>query len=198
MHDITVSIAPGSCLGIKGPSGAGKTTFGDLLAGLYLPQSGVITIGGEPLTGALLTCWREAISYVVQDPFLFHDTLRRNLTWACSSVSEQEVWQALELAEAADIVRTMSRGLDTVVGERGMLVSGGERQRLALARAVLRRPTLFILDEATNAVDLETEHTILNRLKLLSPRPTLVIIAHRPESLSGCERVLTLEKGRLQ
>jgi ATP-binding cassette subfamily C protein len=196
VHDLTLSIAPRSSLGIKGASGAGKTTFADLLAGLYPPQSGTITIGGQPLD-AMLNRWRDSIAYVAQDPFLFHDTIRRNLAWADPSADEVRIWQALDLVEASAFIRDLPAGLDTVVGERGALVSGGERQRIALARAVLRRAQLLILDEATNALDPTTEATILARLMALTPRPTLVIIAHRPDSLSGCDHVLTMAEGRL-
>jgi ATP-binding cassette, subfamily C, bacterial len=197
VEDVTLTIAPGTCLGIKGPSGSGKTTLVDLLSGLYPPQSGSITVGGRPLAGGLLNRWRDRIGYVTQDPFLFNDTIRRNLVWASPKAGENDIWQALELVEAAGFVRGLPDGLDTVVGERGTLVSGGERQRLALARGVLRRPQLLILDEATNAVDPATERTILDRLLRLSPKSTVVIVAHRPESLLPCDRVLTLSAGRL-
>lgn len=194
VKDVTLTIAPGSALGIKGASGSGKTTFADLLAGLYPPQSGTIAIGGHKLEGATLRSWRNTISYVAQDPFLFHDTIRRNLAWADPSADEERMWQALDLVEAS-FVRDLPAGLDTVVGERGTLVSGGERQRIALARAVLRRAQLLILDEATNALDPETEATILARIMHLEPRPTLVIITHR--GLAGCDQVLTITDGRL-
>ncbi len=196
VHDLTLTIAPGTCLGINGSSGAGKTTFADLLAGLYPPQSGRVTVGGQPLEGAMLSRWRNSIGYVAQDPFLFHDTIRRNLAWADPTADEDRMWQALDLVEAG-FVRDLPAGLDTVVGERGTLVSGGERQRIALARAVLRRARLLILDEATNALDPPTEATILARLRALQPRPTLVIIAHRPDTLNGCDRIVTMTEGRL-
>jgi ATP-binding cassette subfamily C protein len=194
VKDVTLTIAPGTVLGINGASGAGKTTFADLLAGLYPPQSGTIAVGGRPLEGSVLNRWRNAISYVAQDPFLFHDTIRRNLAWADPSADEARMWQALDLVEAG-FIRDLPAGLDTIVGERGTLVSGGERQRIALARAVLRRAELIILDEATNALDPETEATVLARIKQLQPRPTLVIITHR--GLAGCDQVLTITDGRL-
>jgi ATP-binding cassette subfamily C protein len=197
VHDLTLTIAPGTSLGIKGPSGAGKTTFADLLAGLYPPQSGAITVGGVPLEGAVLSRWRNSIAYVAQDPFLFHDTIRRNLAWADPAAGETRLWQALDLMEAAAFIRGLPAGLDTVVGERGTLISGGERQRIALARAVLRHAQLMILDEATNALDPQTETTILARLMALQPKPTLVIVAHRPDTLNACDRVLTMTDGRL-
>ena len=144
-----------------------------------------------------LASWRAQLSYVSQDPFLFHDTVRRNLKWAWPGASEADMWQALEVAGAAGIVRGMSGGLDAIVGERGSLVSGGERQRIALARALLRKPRLLIMDEATNAIDIAGERQLLERLTAVEPRPTIVMIAHRNESLALCGRVLHLEEGCL-
>jgi ATP-binding cassette subfamily C protein len=190
-------LRPGDFLGVVGSSGAGKTTFADLLVGLIPPQAGQITIGGRPLEGAVLAGWREGVSYVSQDPFLFHDTVRRNLAWASPGASEADMWQALALADAEALVRRMDKGLDALVGERGALVSGGERQRIALARAVLRRPRLLVLDEATNAIDIPTERLLLERLAVLAPTPTIVMIAHRPESLALCRTVIRLEAGRV-
>jgi ATP-binding cassette subfamily C protein len=190
-------IAPGEIVGVTGPSGAGKTTFADLLAGLMPPQQGRIAVGGVPLDGRAREAWSARIAYVVQDAFLFHDSVRRNLAWMAPGASEEEMWRALETADAADLVRRMEHRLDAIVGERGSLVSGGERQRLALARAILRRPRLLVLDEATSAIDAAGEREILKRLGALVPQPTIVLIAHRAESLALCERVLTFAAGRL-
>ncbi len=194
--DFSLTIEPGSFIGVSGPSGAGKTTFADLLIGLLEPQSGEISVGGTPLRGAAAVTWRDHVSYVAQDPYLFRDTIRRNLLWASPQASEDEIWQALAIADADALVTHMEAGLDTVLGERGTLVSGGERQRLCLARAVLRRPWLFVLDEATSAIDVAAEHKILKRILGLKPRPTIIMIAHRDESLSCCDRVLRFQTGR--
>lgn len=195
--DLDLVIQPGSFVGVGGPSGAGKTTFADLLAGLYPPQSGAISVGGRVLDAASARTWRDQVAYVSQDPFLFHDTVRRNLLWSAPEASESDLWDALVLAGGEAVVRGLPDGLDTTVGERGGLVSGGERQRLALARAVLRQPDLLILDEATSAIDVQSEADILGRLRAAYPRMTVVIVAHRAESLAPCDRLLMLEGGRL-
>jgi ATP-binding cassette subfamily C protein len=141
--------------------------------------------------------WRADLSYVSQDPFLFHDTIRRNLAWVSPQATEADMWTALGTAGADDIVRKMDGGLDAVAGERGTLLSGGERQRIALARALLRKPKLLVLDEATNAIDVAGELALLTRLLKAEPRITIVMIAHRAESLSLCDRVIQLESGSL-
>ena len=123
--------------------------------------------------------------------------MRKNFVWASPDVTEDEMWQALTLVGADALVRRMEHGLDTVLGERGTLVSGGERQRIALARAILRKPRLLILDEATNALDPASEQNVLGRLQALKPRPTIVMIAHRPDSLTHCDRIIRLEGGRI-
>lgn len=195
--DLSLTIPQGAFVGITGPSGAGKTTFADLLVGLYPPQAGRILIGGEPLEGHILAAWRHSISYVSQDPFLFHDTIRRNLLWANPDADEGALWHALALAGAEALVRRMDGGLEAVVGERGSLVSGGERQRIALARALVRDPALLLLDEATNAIDVAGEGEILERLTRLPQRPTIVMVAHRQASLERCERLIEFDHGRL-
>jgi ATP-binding cassette subfamily C protein len=195
---VTLRIEPGQFVGLTGPSGAGKTTLVDLLVGLYTPQEGEVTIGDETLRGPMLWRWRESISYISQDSFLFHDSIRNNLLWARPGASEAELWEALEAAAAAEIVRRTAHGLDTLVGERGALLSGGERQRIALARALLRRPVLLVLDEATNAVDARSEAEILERIVSSRPRPTILMVAHREESLRLCSRIVRVENGQLQ
>ena len=197
VRGLSLEIEPSEFLGITGHSGAGKTTFADLLTGLIAPQAGEITIGGVPLRGAAVRAWRDRIAYVAQDCFLFHDTLRRNLLWARPGASDEDIWHVLALTGASNLVRSAPAGLDTAVGERGTFLSGGERQRIALARALLRRPRLLVLDEATSAMDIDSERQVLQRLRELDPAPTIALIAHRRESLQFCGRVLTFTGHRL-
>ena len=197
LRGVNLAIEPGEFLAITGASGAGKTTFADLLAGLYPAQTGRIAVGGSSLEGGTLVAWRKGLAYVSQDPFLFHDTIRANLAWANPSAREEELWQALHLVGADRFVRQAEGGLDAIVGDRGTLVSGGERQRIALARAVLRRPRLLLLDEATNALDGAGEREVFESLRAIRPRPTIVLIAHRAESLFLCDRIVRLDHGRI-
>ena len=197
LDNCSLAIACGEFVGLTGLSGAGKTTLVDLLVGLYEPLAGAILIDGVPLTPAVLPAWRARISYISQDPYLFYDTIRRNLLWANPAASEAALWDALRLAGADAMVRRMPDGLDAVVGERGTLISGGERQRLAIARAMIRNPRLLILDEATNALDVAAERMLIGNLLDVTPRPTILMIAHRKESLARCDRVLRLEDGKI-
>jgi ATP-binding cassette subfamily C protein len=194
---LTLTIGKGEFLGIAGPTGAGKSTLVDLLAGLLVPQQGRMLVAGEALDGEGYAAWRRNLAYLGQQTFLFNDSLRANLTWSEEDCSEERIWAALELAGAADMVRGLEHGLDTPLGEHGVLFSGGERQRIALARALLKRPGFLILDEATSAIDIAAEEDLLERLHSLPDRPTIVMVAHRRESLARCDRVITLDHGRI-
>ncbi len=191
----SLTITPGAFVGIAGPSGAGKTTLIDLLIGLITPQSGTLAVGGLDLDDAGRSGWRQGVAYVPQEGFLFHDSVRRNLAWGNGEPDDTAMWRALGFVDADALVRRMPEGLDTIVGERGALLSGGERQRIALARAILRQPRLLVLDEAMNAIDATSETRLLDRLATLDPRPTILMISHRRESLKACDQIVTVERG---
>ncbi|GLK72713.1 ABC transporter ATP-binding protein [Ancylobacter dichloromethanicus] len=196
VEHVDLVIAPGERVALSGASGSGKTTLLDALAGLMVPDSGELRVAGVVLDAAATPAWREHVAYVVQEPYLFRDTVRANVAGE-SACGDGAVWEALERVGAAALVRRMERGLDTVIGAGGTPLSGGERQRLALARALLRRPRLLMLDEATNAIDLPSERLLLQRLAEIDPRPALLMVTHRRDNLDLFDRVLEMREGRL-
>jgi ATP-binding cassette, subfamily C, bacterial len=197
LRDVSVVLNRGETIGIAGPSGAGKTTFLDSAAGLVVPNSGVIRVNRTPLDTSVAHLWRDRISYVTQECFLFNESIRRNLTWGGKDVSDDALWEALSIVRMEAVIKKTGEGLDTEVSERGIRFSGGERQRIALARAILRRPQILILDEATNAIDIDTEAAIFQRLSAARPDLTIIVVAHRPSTLAVCDRIIRLEDGRL-
>lgn len=186
----------GTLLAVTGPSGAGKSTLADLMAGLIAPHNGTLSLDGLLLTPDILPAWRRQVGVVPQDPFLFHDTIRANLLLAAPDATEADLWTALDDA-AASFVRALPHGLDTRVGDRGSAVSGGERQRIAIARALLRRPRLLILDEATSALDGGSEALVLQTLDRLRGRLTILAITHREATRRAADQVLELDAGRM-
>lgn len=197
VSEINLQLRFGEFVGITGASGAGKTTFVDLLVGLLAPDEGAISINGISLDRSTVSAWRRRVSYVSQEPYLFNDSIAGNLRWAHPESSDDDMWRALKLAGADALVAGLAQGIDTIVGERGSRLSGGERQRIALARALIRKPALLVLDEATNAIDVPAERAILQHLASLSPRPTVLMVAHREQSLALCDRMLSFEAGRV-
>ncbi len=181
---------------VLGPSGGGKSTFADLLIGLLTPDKGQILIDGKQLEGNLLHSWRKSVGYVPQESLLFHETLRDNMLWASPESSEEDIWESLRLAAAADFVMALPEGLNTIVGDRGVRLSGGQRQRIALARALLRKPTLLLLDEATSNLDAENEQRIIQALQELRGTMTVVFISHRQSAVQCADRVVQIEEGR--
>lgn len=195
LSGVSVAITRGALVALAGPSGAGKTTVADLAAGLLVPSRGRVSVGGRPLAAERLGAWRQSVALVPQDPFLFHDTIEANLRWAAPEAGEAELWEALEVARAAEFVRRLPGGLACVVGDRGMRLSGGERQRLALARALLRRPDLLILDEATSSLDTENEAAIRAALGALHGETTILLIAHRLSTVREADEIVVLDGG---
>jgi ATP-binding cassette subfamily C protein len=194
---VNVVIPAGRSIAIVGRSGAGKSTIADLVLGLLTPQTGRVLVDGVPLTAARFKAWRDRIGYVPQDPFLFHDTIRANLLWAARQASEEQLWGALRSASAADFVSRLPSGMDTVVGDRGVLLSGGERQRIALARALVRRPSLLIFDEATNSLDSENERVIQRAVEELHGHVSMLLITHRLSTVRRADRIYVLDEGRI-
>jgi ATP-binding cassette subfamily C protein len=182
----------GQTTSIVGASGKGKTTLMDLLLGLLKPSKGTIWIDTFDLNTLDLVTWRRAIAYIPQECFLFHTTIRQNLLWAKPDASEAELREALTLA-AGDFVFSLANGLDTVVGDLGVRLSGGERQRIALARALLRQPSLLILDEATNAVDNVNESIIQKAIERLRGKVTIIIISHHVKFHEGADNIIIVK-----
>ena len=197
LSDINLILPANSLTVLSGPSGAGKSTLLELLAGLLRPDWGRILVDGEELTDAMVLAWRRSISYVSQDSFLFHDTICANLLIANPAASEDELLEALRSA-GAGFVEALPQGLDTIVGDRGFRFSGGERQRLALAQALVRRPALLILDEPTSSLDKRSERLALTKIEALRGRVTTIIVTHHPERVRSADQVLRLEGGRLE
>lgn len=197
IRNLDLTIEAGKSTAIVGPSGAGKSTVADLVMGLILPDGGRVLVDGAPLGAERVGAWRRRIGYVAQDTFLFNDTIRANLLWACPEANDEEISRALKSAAADGFVSELPGGLETVLGDRGVRLSGGERQRLALARALLRKPSLLILDEATSALDSENEKRVLNAIEDLRGQMAILLITHRLPTVRGADAVYVLEKGRL-
>ena len=181
----------GSVTVVMGASGAGKTTLGDVLLGLLDAEHGAVLVDGQPMAGLLRAHWRDRVGYLAQEPMLLHGTIRENLLFAHPEASDDDLRSALRAA-ACEFVDALPRGLDAPLGERGVLVSGGERQRLALARALLRQPGLLVLDEATSALDAETEQRILLTVQALKGRCTVVFCTHRSAPRAIADQVIEI------
>ncbi|HRK15365.1 MAG TPA: ABC transporter ATP-binding protein, partial [Prosthecobacter sp.] len=197
IHGISLHVPAGQTCAIVGVSGCGKSTLFDLLAGFYRPWSGVIEMDGVSLAGRDLAALRARTAYVMQDAFLFSGTLRANLLLARPDAGDAELWAALREARAEDFVKARPDGLDTEVGERGVLLSGGERQRLALARAFLKDAPVLLLDEATSAVDAESERHIQEALERLCESRTCMVIAHRLSTVARADVIHVMSAGRV-
>jgi ATP-binding cassette, subfamily B, bacterial PglK len=192
---ISLTITKNTSLGVIGPTGSGKSTFVDLLLGLYQPTKGEILIDSEVLTSALVPSWQASIGYVPQDIFLIDDTIARNVAFglADDEIDPEQLREACATAQILDFIETELRdGFDTIVGERGIRLSGGQRQRIGLARALYHRPSLLILDEATSALDVATEAKLLDALRSLAGILTMVVAAHRLSAVANCDQLIDL------
>jgi len=198
LHDVNFEAQPNSVVAFAGPSGGGKSTIFGLLERYYQPQNGQITIGGQDVSNLSLSDWRSQIGYVSQDSAIMAGTVRHNLTYGSDQTySDDELWHVLQLASADEFVRHMTDGLDTQVGERGVKVSGGQRQRLAIARAFLRDPKILLLDEATASLDSESEAMVQQALSQLMKGRTTLIIAHRLSTIVDADNIYFVENGHI-
>jgi ATP-binding cassette subfamily B protein len=197
LHDISFSVEPGSMTALVGPSGAGKTTITQLVPRLYDVQSGAITINGLDVRDAKLESLRQLIGVVTQDAHLFHDTIRNNLLYAKPEATEDEIEQALKAAQIWPLVSSLPQLLDTMVGERGYRFSGGEKQRLSIARLLLKAPDIVILDEATAHLDSESEAAIQAAFEIALKGRTSIVIAHRLSTILKADQILVIQEGRI-
>ncbi|WP_324759694.1 ABC transporter ATP-binding protein [Haloarcula sp. GH36] len=197
LQDIDVAVEGGTTVGVVGPTGAGKSTLLKLLPRLYDAETGVVRIDGQDVRSVTLQSLRRSIGYVSQEPFLFYGTVAENIRYGTFDATDDEVERAADRAQAGEFIRKLPEGFDTLVGERGVKLSGGQRQRLAIARTMLKDPEILILDEATSAVDTETEALIQASLQEFAADRTTFVIAHRLSTIRNAARVLVLDDGRI-
>ncbi len=197
LKHINLTALPGQTIALVGATGSGKSTFLNLLSRFYEPSSGEILLDGNPLSGLSKEWLRDNTGFVTQEPFLFNTTLRENLTLAKHEASDEELWKILEAANAAEFIRALPDGLETMAGERGIRFSGGEKQRLSIARALLKNPPLLLLDEATSALDNTTEKLVQQALDNLRANRTSFVIAHRLSTIRGADLICVLHHGEL-
>lgn len=199
LHNIDFEISPGESVVLVGPSGAGKTTIVDVLLGVIEPDAGSITISGLKPSETVKK-WAGAVAYVPQDVVITNSSIRENVCmgFESSSVDETLIWGALEVAQLSEFVKGLPKGLDTYVGDRGAQISGGQRQRLGIARALLTKPQLLVLDEATSSLDGETEANISHAIKAFKGKVTVVMIAHRLSSVRESEKIVYMDNGSIR
>ncbi len=198
LNDLNMTLRRGEAVGIIGASGSGKTTLVDVILGLLDPQEGELSVNGEPLLGKK-KCWWRQIAYLPQIVFIIDDTLRRNIALGVpdEEIDETALLDALRQARITDLVEQLPQGLDTTLGESGVRLSGGQRQRVALARAFYHRRDFLAMDESTSALDSSTEKEIVDEIKQLKGKKTMIVIAHRLSTVRHCDRIIRLEGGRI-
>ena len=197
LEEVSARIEPGQLVALVGPSGAGKTTLTTLIPRFYDPQAGRVLVDGQDVSELTLESLRANIGIVFQDTFLFHATIRENLLYARPDASEDELHAAAKAAYMHDFIASLPEGYDTVVGERGHRLSGGEKQRVAIARVILKDPRILLLDEATSNLDSVSEQLIQAALQPLFAGRTSVVIAHRLSTILAADLILVLDQGRL-
>jgi len=194
---LNLTIPKGKTTAIVGPSGSGKSTLVDMIFRLFRPQKGTIRIGEIDLNEINLRSWRRMIGYVSQDVYLFNTTVRENILVGKPDATENDIFEAAKKANADAFIRKLPQGYDTIVGERGLAISGGQRQRIAIARALIRDPEILIFDEATSAVDLESERLIQKSINDLAKQKTMIIISHHLSSMENADVFYVLDNGRI-
>jgi ATP-binding cassette subfamily B protein len=197
LHDISASIQPGQLVALVGPSGAGKTTMSSLVPRLYDVTEGSVRIDGHDVRDLTLDSVRGAVGVVSQDPHLFHDTVAENLRYARPDATDAEIVAACQAAQIHDVIAALPDGYNTVVGERGHRLSGGEKQRLAIARVLVKAPAIVVLDEATSHLDSENESLVQQALATALAGRTALVVAHRLSTITGADQILVLESGRI-
>jgi ATP-binding cassette subfamily B protein len=197
LHGVTFTAAPGELVALVGPSGAGKTTISQLVPRVYDVRSGAVRVGGLDVRDVTLESLHAAIGVVTQDAHLFHDTIRANLLYARPSATDDEIWSTLTAAQVAGLIAALPDGLETVVGDRGYRLSGGEKQRLAIARLLLKAPGIVILDEATAHLDSESEVAVQRALAAALTGRTSLVIAHRLSTVLNADKILVIDAGRV-
>jgi ATP-binding cassette subfamily B protein len=197
LADFRLRVPAGSSLALVGPTGSGKSTVASLLARFYDVRDGSILIDGVDVRSARVADVRRTVGIVFDETFLFSDTVRANIAFACPDATHEEVEQAARLAGAHDFILDLPQGYETVLGERGFSLSGGQRQRIAIARALLADPAVLVLDDATSAVDVTKEHEIVSALATAMRNRTTLVIAHRPAAIALADRVALLDGGRV-
>ncbi|MCW2973789.1 MAG: Xenobiotic-transporting ATPase Peptide-transporting ATPase [Thermoleophilia bacterium] len=198
LDDVTLEIQPGETIALLGPTGCGKTTLASMVPRFYDPEVGRVLLGGVDLRELDLHELRRSIGLVDQEPFLFSASIRDNLRYGNPGATDDDVWRAIDAAQARGFVERLPEGVDTVVGERGLTLSGGQRQRLAIARALVVDPQVLILDDATASVDSEVEARISDALGSASRKRTTIIIAHRPSTIALADRIVVMREGRIE
>jgi ATP-binding cassette subfamily B protein len=197
LHDVSFRAEPGQLVALVGPSGAGKTTISQLVTRMYDVRGGSVRIAGKDVRDVSLQSLRSAVGVVTQDAHMFHDTIRANLAYARPDTTDEQLWTALDAAQIGELVRELPDGLDTVVGDRGYRMSGGEKQRLAIARILLKEPSIVVLDEATAHLDSESEVAVQRALKTALAQRTSLVIAHRLSTVRDADQILVVDDGRI-